>query len=241
MKYLDVGVNKMKIISSTGGGGSSFVADQFQTNKWVVCLRPDGGRQKATHTVKQVFLERTRPYFYIDVEDGKYSQRELFQITYEKLNALRWPNLMLLCMSWGGMGYLNDLEEKTIFLLRDPIFAFTSYSGGGWRKEGGARRIKYIGATGPNDKKWIHVFLGDFSMWLDGAKNALKAYESGSGHIVRYHNFVEDWQKIDGVPPVHENFDSKDDYKKLEGFLTEETIDYIKEKTNDVWDKIKQI
>ena len=231
----------MKIITSTGGGGSSFVANQFSLNKWDVCLRPDGGKQKATHTVEQIFLKRTKPFFNVDVQDNQYSQKELFQMTYDNLKSLKQSNLMLLCMSWGGMGFLNDLEEETIFLLRNPIFAFNSYSGGGWRPEGGKRRIEYIGASGPNDKKWIDAFLGDFSMWLDGAKNALESHKNGNGHIVRYHKFVEDWKKIDGVPPIHNEFKSKDSYDKITGFLTEETVNYIKEKTDDVWNEIEEI
>ena len=231
----------MKIINSTGGGGSSFVAEAFRGNGWNVCLRPDGGKQKATHTVEQIFIERTRPHFFVDISDKKYTQEEMFNITYENLKKLRWPNLMLLCMSWGGMGFLNDLEEETIFLLRDPVFAFNSYSGGGWRSEGGKRRIEYVGATGPNDKIWIDQFLGDFSMWAQGAENALEAHENGTGHIVRYHKFSEDWQKLEGVPPVHETFEGKDKEEKLKDSLTQDTIDYIRERTNHIWEKIDKI
>ena len=45
----------MIIVSSTGGSGSSFIADFFKKNSWKVCLRPDGGKQKATHTVHEIF------------------------------------------------------------------------------------------------------------------------------------------------------------------------------------------
>ena len=225
----------MKIISSTGGSGSSFVAEQFGKMGWHVCLRPDGGKQKATHTVEQIYMERTLPFYYSNIEGRQNTQRDLFNMAYEGLNALRWPNLMLLCMSWGGMGFLNNLPEKAIFLLRDPVFAYNSYSGGGWRKEGGQRRIKYVGAEGPNDKIWIDAFLGDFSMWIDGAKNGLQAHNDGTGHIVRYHKLTEDWKKIDNVPRVYEGFSAKDEEEKLEGFLTEETIDYIRKRTDDIW------
>lgn len=231
----------MKIISSTGGSGSSFVAAQFEKYHWDVCLRPDGGRQKATHTVEEIYVRRMRPFFRVNSPIEKHSQYELFQTAYHGLKKLRRKNLMLLCMSWGGMGYLNELKEETIFLLRDPIFAFNSYSGGGWRKEGGERRIKYVGASGPNDRKWIDAFLGDFSMWIDGAKNALQAHHNGTGHIVRYNRFVDDWKKIKGVPPIHNHFDSKDNLPGLEGFLTTSTIDYIKERTLDVWEQIESI
>ena len=228
----------MKIISSTGGGGSSFVADQFSTNGWAVCLRPDGGHQKATHTVKQIYDERTSPFFKTGL-NHLATQEQMFVEAYNTLNRINYKNIMLLCMSWGGLGFLNELDEKTIFLVRDPIFAFNSYSGGGWRKEGGARRIKYVGASGPNDKKWIDLWLNEFAFWKQGANNALNSVKNGTGLLVRYHNFAEDWSRISDVPPIHKNFKSKDDISKTNGFLTSDTIDYIREQTNDVWEEIK--
>jgi len=234
----------MIIINSTGGGGSSFVADEFSKRGWKVCLRPDGGRQKATHTVEQVYLERTKPFFENNLElegERQYSQKELFDNAYKNLRNISNSNLLLLCMSWGGMGYLNQLEEKTIFLVRDPVFAYNSYSGGGWRSAGGERRIKHVGATGPNDKKWIDLFLGDFSMWVSGVENALKAYHNESGYIVRYHKFAHDWKKIEGVPPIYRTHKAKDNEEKIAGFLTQETVEYIREKTNSVWEKVQKI
>ena len=59
--------------------------------------------------------------------------------------------------------------------------------------------------------------------------------------MVRYHNFYEDWQRLEGVPPIHKNFSSKDDASKLKGFLTIDTIKYIREQTNDVWKEIKSL
>ena len=230
----------MVIISATGGSGSSFVADEFKKHYWNVCLRPDGGHQKATHTPAQIFLERTRP-FYTSWAKDEHTQKEMFDQAYTNLRAKGWPNLMLLCMTWGGLGCLDDLDERVIFLVRDPIFAFNSYSGGGWRKEGGARRIKHVGATGPNDIRWINLWLNDFAFWIDGAKNALKAHNQDKGHIVRYHNFKQDWSKIPDVPPIHKDFSSKDNLEKLEGFLTQQTIDIIRHETAEVWDTICEI
>ena len=140
----------MVLISSVGGSGSSFVANQFTKHSWNVCLRPDGGGQKATHTEQQIFLERTRP-FYTSWADEKSTHELMFKQAYVNLSKKNMPNLMLLCMTWGGLGFLNLANEKPIYLVRDPVFAFNSYSGGGWRKgsdSGGARRIKYVGATG---------------------------------------------------------------------------------------------
>ena len=232
----------MIIVSSTGGSGSSFLADQFTENGWAVCLRPDGGHQKATHTVGQIYHERIRPFFKSKIGDP-ILQREMFDEAYAELQNINFDKTMLLCMTWGGLGFLNDIEEKTIFLVRDPVFAFNSYSGGGWRLEGGQRRIKYAGARGPNDKKWIDTWMGNFSHWIDGAKYALKAVEEGKGHIVRYHNFKEDWSKIDNVPPIHMNFDSKDKLEKIQkkGYLDIGTVAYIKSETKDVWSEIQAL
>ena len=233
----------MIVISSTGGSGSSFVAEQFKIHGHKVCLRPDGGKQTAAHTPAQIYHERMVPIVGQTNIDEKSTQREMFDTAYSNLKKINNSNMMLLCMTWGGLGYLNDIEEKTIFLIRDPIFAFNSYSGGGWRLEGGQRRIKYVGADGPNDKKWIDAWMGDFSHWIDGAKYALQAHKEGKGYVVRYHNFKEDWSKIDGVPPIHLNFNSKDDFVKIQqkGYLQLETIAYIKSKTKKVWDEIQAL
>jgi len=228
----------MKIISSTGGSGSSFVADQFGVSGWRVCLRPDGGQQKATHTEKQIYDERISSFFKTNLNQEP-SQESMFREAYNNLQRIGNDNTMLLCMTWGGLGFLNELKEKTIFLVRDPIFAFNSYSGGGWRKEGGQRRIKYVGASGPNDKKWIDLWLGEFSLWKQGAIHALNSANNGTGHLVRYHNFVEDWAHLEGVPPIHRNFKNKDDGNKLQGFLSIDTIKYIREQTSDIWKEIR--
>jgi len=39
----------------------------------------------------------------------------------------------------------------------------------------------------------------------------------------------------------HYNVSLKDSYDKIKGFLTEDTINYIKEKTDDVWNEIEEI
>lgn len=231
----------MKIISSTGGSGSSFIADFFKKNSWKVCIRPDGGKQKATHTVHEIFRNRTKKFFKTNRDVNKLNLKELFDITYSSLTKVNNTNIMLLSMSWGGLGFLNDLPEKTIFLVRDPLFAFNSYSGGGWRSEGGLRRIKYIKADGPNDKIWIDAFLGDFSMWINGAKNALDAHKNKTGHIVRYHNLTEDWNKINDVPKLSKEFEKKDDMTKVEDYLNKNTISYIRDKTQKIWGEISNL
>ncbi len=231
----------MIIVSSTGGSGSSFMADFFKKNSWEVCLRPDGGKQKATHTVHEIFKNRTKKFFKNDKNFNEMNLKELFEVSYSNLNNINNTNIMLLSMSWGGLGYLNNLPEKTIFLVRDPVFAFNSYSGGGWRSEGGLRRIKYVNAKGPNDKIWIDAFLGSFSMWLDGANNALEAHKNKTGHIVRYHNLAEDWNKIKEVPKLLKEFEGMDDIQKVKNYLSEDTIKYIKEKTQNTWNEISNL
>ena len=112
----------MIVISSTGGSGSSFVAKQFKSRGWTVCLRPDGGKQKATHTPSQIFHQRMDHLIGGNAIYEKSTQEQMFKTAYKGLKENDSPNLMLLCMTWGGLGYLNDIEEKTIFLIRDPIF-----------------------------------------------------------------------------------------------------------------------
>ena len=233
----------MIVISSTGGSGSSYVADQFARSNWSVCLRPDGGKQKATHTPSQIFHERMDHMIGPNTIYEKSTQKEMFDVAYKGLKSLDHSKMMLLCMTWGGLGFLNEIEEETIFLIRDPIFAFNSYSGGGWRLKGGQRRILSVGASGPNDKRWIDAWMGDFSHWIDGAKYALKAYKEKKGHIVRYHNFKEDWSKIPNVPPIHLNFESKDKLEKIQkkGYLDVKTVAYIRKNTKDVWDEIRRL
>ena len=89
--------------------------------------------------------------------------------------------------------------------------------------------------------KWVNLWLNDFAFWINGAKNALNAHKEGTGYIVRYHNFKNDWAKIPNVPPIHENFSSKDNIEKLQGFLTDNTISYIKDQTAEVWNSICEI
>ena len=232
----------MKIIRATGGSGSSFLAKRFEELGWYVCLRPDGGHQKFSKTKEQIFAARTKSFFSSEgIVDG-VTQKEMFDVCYSNLQSFRHvEKTMLLCMTWGGLGYLNGLPEETIYLIRDPIFAFNSYSGGGWRAEGGKRRIAYLGATGPDDRKWIDLWLNDFALWKKGAENALRDYKDGLGHIVRYHSFAEDWGKLEGLPPVHRGYEPKDNIEKVISFLREETISYIREQTDDLWNEIKEL
>ena len=43
-------------ICATGGSGSSFLVDKFIDDKWRVCIRPDGGHQKANITSFDIYF-----------------------------------------------------------------------------------------------------------------------------------------------------------------------------------------
>jgi len=230
----------MILVSSSGGSGSSFLGKAFRKSGWKVCLRPDGGRQKANRTAVSIWMERTKPFFKCSKNMSGASDRKMFDVVYENLKNRK--NTMLLSMTWGGMGLFNGLEKAyPVYLIRNPLHAFVSYSGGGWRSEGGARRIKYVGATSPNDKIWVDQFFGDFALWLNGAKQALIARSSGTGFIVRYHAFKKDWKVVCGrlgAPDITNKFSCSDSMDKVRRVLTVETIDYINNLVGNVWAEI---
>ena len=78
-------------------------------------------------------------------------------------------------------------------------------------------------------------------MWLDGANNALEAYKNKTGRIVRYHNLVEDWNKIQGVPKLSKEFEMMDNIQKVKNYLSEDTIAYIRERTGNTWNEISNL
>ena len=228
----------MIVMSATGGSGSSVVASVFKHNDgWGFCKRPDGGRQKADVDPYKLWCGRVKPF--ISIPKRELTEEERCNHTIISLQARQ---VFILSMTWGGLGYLRNFPRtRVIYLIRDPVFAFISYSGGGWRPKGGKRRISHVGAEGPNDRKWIDAWLGDFALWLDTAKHALESYEEGISYIVRYHKLRDDWAQIPDVPPAPKDFKCKDNTEKLKGFLTQETVDYIRERTNPVWSQISQL
>ena len=223
----------MITISSTGGSGSSFVYREFKNHGWNVCLRPDAGSQKDYIENYALWKERTKSFFKPPEKEIPWT--ELAQHTINKLRHAE--KTMLLCMCWGGEGHLQE-EKDVIYLVRDPLFAFNSYSGCGWRSEGGQSRIKMVGAKDHNDPVWIKSFLFNFSDWVAGAIFAYNAHINGNGHIVRYHKFKSDWKNLPlKVPPVHENFECKDTPEKLKK-LSSETQGLIIKETQKIWQKI---
>lgn len=227
----------MICISATGGSGSSFVARAFKNAGWKICLRPDAGSQKGHHTtLSGHFKDRVRGFF--NVPERDYSEEVMANLTIKNLQERK--KTLLLCMVWGGMGLLKEVKD-VVYLVRSPYFAFNSYSGAGWRPEGGLMRIASVGAADLNDPKWIDAFFGWFSHWLAGAKYALKAHKAGKGYIVRYHRFAEDWGKLPlDVPPIHKYFKSKDDYGKIAGMLPA-TTDKITQIAGDTWQEIMSL
>ena len=227
----------MKIVCSTGGSGSSSVAGQFKRAKWKICKRPDGGKLKSAGKHIFTFRARMKPFFHTKKADlVKMNECELFDFAMRKLRKKDTSKTFMNCFRWGGLGFFNEYPDEVIFLIRDPVFAFNSYSGLGWRPEGGKRRMKMIGASGPNDVKWIDAFLDDFAMWIDTAKNALICKKAGHGKIIRYHKLNDDWGSIDA--PFSYTFKSRDDPSKL-GNLNRDTIEYIRNRTDDIWTEIK--
>ena len=223
----------MIIISSTGGSGSSFVYRELKNHGWKVCLRPDSGSQKNYIDNYELWLQRTKGFFKPPKE--KIPWDDMASYTIDKLKSHK--KTMLLCMCWGGEGQLQEVED-VIYLVRDPLFAFNSYSGCGWRSEGGQNRIKMVGAKDHNDPVWIKSFLYNFSDWIAGAIFAYNAHIAGNGYIVRYHKFKSDWKNIPlDLPPVHKNFECKDTPDKLKK-LSKVTQDLIVKETQKIWQKI---
>lgn len=202
----------MIIISGTGGSGSTFVSSQFKKAGWEVCIRPDAGWQK--DDPQGHFRKRTWKFFM--TERLGYTCKEMFDITYENLSG---KNIMLMTMVWGGLGYLKDLPEQKIYLIRNPVYTYNSYIK--------PQHVEHLNAKSRNDKKVVDAFLGKYSHWIDHYKYAIS---DKKGYVVRYENFIRDWEKIPNVPPIHKKFQPSN--KTLD--LAESTIQYILDRTNEI-------
>jgi len=203
----------MLIISATGGSGSTFVSSRFKKAGWSVCLRPDVGSQKGF--VLDYFKKRTAKFF--KSSPDIYDDRELFELVYRHLKLdkkTRKNKTMLMLMVWGGLGFLKDLPDKKIYIVRSPIFTYNSYIK--------PQHLERLGAKSKDDPKAVDAFFGWYSHWVEHYKNAL---EDKDGYVVRYENFKKDWEKIPDVPPIHKDFVCKNDISKLT--LKQDTIDYI--------------
>tara|TARA_Y100001935_G_scaffold145497_1_gene120269 strand:+ start:5479 stop:6252 length:774 start_codon:yes stop_codon:yes gene_type:complete len=225
------------VISSTGGSGSSYLIDQLILRGFNVCVRPDGGEQKINVDSFELYKNRTRKFFQTNLRPG-CDDADMFNETIFNLNKKKRGRYALVCMNWGLKGFFSKLgsQIKPIYLVRNPLFAFNSYSGLGWRKDGGSRRISGLGFDGPNDLRWVNAWLEDFAHWEKGAKIAIDAARSQSGHLVRYHKMNEDFCEIPNFP-VLKKFYCKDSATKINE-ITDETIDYIKARTDKLWHSI---
>lgn len=234
----------MLIISSTGGSGSTFVINALRKAGYRVCARPDAGRQKLNQTMLSTWHERVKPFFRSDPPEDITAQR-LFQHTYDELKKMDEGRPALVLLEWGAMGFLDYVKniEKPIYLIRDPLLTINSYSSGTtWSRDYG-KRIKYAGGEDHNDPAWIDAFFGGFSWWLANAQNALEAVKNDQGYIVRYYKFKVDWNSIPNMYmlPIANKFKCKNNMKVATSFFSQEAIDYIRSKTDTIWNEIKSL
>jgi len=168
----------MIVMSGTGGSGGSFICKQFMNYNWKTCIRPDKinnppGKVIAKETIR-TYRSKTKEFFRLPNKIESFTDKDLFQVTYENLkHHSSSRKIMLFCMRWGGLGYLTKIEEKPIYVVRNPIFAFNSYSGGGWRNNDTQRR-RVTNAGGPI--QWADLWFGERGLWLAGAQYALEEY-----------------------------------------------------------------
>jgi len=228
---------KLIILSSTGGGGSSFLVDELIRSGYNVCVRPDGGEQKIGISSFEIYKNRTKDFFRTRLSDG-CDDLEMFNEAFVSLNSKKKGKYALVCMNWGLKGYFEkvSMDIKPFYLVRDPLFAFNSYSGNGWRSDGGQRRISGLGFESANDPRWVEAWLGEFAHWEKGAKVALLAHRSNRGHLLRYHSLREDASHTNLLPKL-ENYKCGDVEEKLT-CLSSETKLLIREKTAKLWDEI---
>ncbi|MFX0132104.1 MAG: hypothetical protein ACFFDN_00530 [Candidatus Hodarchaeota archaeon] len=139
--------------------------------------------------------------------------------------------IFLISGHWGEFGILKDLNIPTIYLIRDPWNSLISHSKlERHQKDYLKRGLKHI-----NQKEWINNFLeGHSHFWINLATSIL---EHKNAKIVRYNNFVEDWKEIDGLPDITNNFVYKEN--DVNQILTQESIEYIRNKTSDLCKKLK--
>ena len=232
----------MLIISSMGGSGSTFVRDALKRKGYEVCARPDAGRQKLNQTMLSTWGIRTQKFFHFNPIEN-ITAENLFKETYTRLKTLetKGRKIALLLLEWGAMGFLQNLDERPVYIIRNPLFAFNSYSSGTAFNRDKGRRIKYAGGKDQNDPVWVDAFFGNFSLWLPNAENALKAVQRNKGFVVRYFKFEQDWKTVQealNVPDITGNFKCMNNIDLVHKHLSRETISYIKEKTDKIWNEI---
>jgi hypothetical protein len=223
----------MLIISATVGSGSSFIAQKFAEHGWEICLRPDKYMRKHNSIISKTYKERLGNIIKIPPNIDQLNNQQLCELACDKLMATKKEKLLLLSMSWGGLGYLQNINAKKLFIIRHPLYAFNSYSGGGWRKT--HKRTKAYREF--ND--WADEWLNDRSHWIEHTQNAIIACKKNQGYIVRYEKFKNDWKNVPlSLPPIHREFKNRDDMRKVEKTIPADTINYLMDKTSTVWDEV---
>ena len=234
----------MIVMSGTRGSGGTFICSRVGRYGWLTCIRPDKinnppGKVIEGKTIR-TYKSKTRAFFRLPSKIKRFTDKELFKVTYKELKHHKLSNkIMLFCTRWGGFGYLTQIEEKPIYVVRNPVFAFNSDSGGGWRiKKGRVEHIKQAG--GPI--KWAELWFGEVGLWMAGTQYALDEYKKGKAYVVRYNRFEEDWLKIGkSVPPIYKDFVCKDEISRVKEKFSIDVIDYIKAKTDSLWEEIEKI
>jgi len=108
-------------------------------------------------------------------------------------------------------------------------------------KKGGRVRLKQAGFK-LNTRAWVDEFLR-FSMWIEGAKEALYLARQGKALIVRYDRLPSDWKMVStqlGVPDVSRRFVCGDSMEKVRRFLAKDTVEYLVRRTEAAWAPLKE-
>jgi hypothetical protein len=223
----------VKIISSCGGSGSTFVKKALLGMGWRLCIRPDKGFGKEWKIMKVKLAQ-------VGISASNLKRKDVRGRAIGLVNMLKslpkQNRVALITIRWGNMGLYRDMP--VIYMIRNPLHAYVSFSGGGWLKQN-IEHIRFTGTIDPNSKEWIDAWLGDRWLWLKGAEVALEAHAKGNGTVVRYNKFNDDWAKT-GMPPIS-GFSSRDDMAKVKRFLRQETIEYIRSKTDRIWKEVDSL
>ncbi|MFW6129669.1 MAG: hypothetical protein ACOC56_00705 [Atribacterota bacterium] len=140
--------------------------------------------------------------------------------------------VVLVSGHWGEYGVFKSLGYKTIYLIRDPFNSLISHS----KKIRHEAEYKRRGFKNVNDKRWIDSYLNGHShKWINHAKTAL---EHKNSLIIRYKYFKKDWkEKIKNLPDITNKFEYSEN--NIRDYLTKESIEYIKNKTSYLCEKLR--
>ena len=227
------------IVASAGGCGSSFLIGELLRQGFAVCIRPDGGANKIGVDPFEVYKSRTR-LFYRTKLCAASSEKERAEECLRELSKLS-RKVALVSMRWGYLGLFRELdrEMELRFLVRNPLFAFMSYSGLGWRSEGGLKRVAGVGAQDYTDRAWIDAWLGDFGNWLEGAGEAMRYIKEKPGNeskVALYHKFQNHFDDLITV----DGFRFSDSEEKL-SVLDAQTRLYIERRTSELWSELLRV